>query len=448
VAKRKRLPIPTEPVLARVEAFDARGRGIATVDERRVHLANALPGELVRFRYLRRARRTDDGVVECVLEPAAHRVSAGCAHFDVCGGCRAQHIDPEYQIAEHEQSLLDALVECGVIPTTLAPALRGPMWGYRRRARLAARLVPKKGGVLVGFREKASNYVAQMSACEVLVPEVGHAIDELRELIGGLSVAAQIPQIEVAAGDNAAALIFRHLAPLSEPDCRALGDFAKRSGLRVLLQPGGLNTVHALDPSTGARAGMELSYRLDQFDLTLDFLPVDFIQINAAVNREMVGQAYTWLAPHEGERVLDLFCGLGNFSLPLARSGAHVLGLEGEIGLVHRASANATSNTINNAQFEMADLFDVDVVRHTLRWGPDKVLLDPPRSGAQALCAALADLTGPRPRRVVYVSCSPETFVRDAAHLVAGGYALTRTGIVDMFPHTGHVETMGQFDLA
>lgn len=440
---RKRRPLPIELRRARIESVDPRGRGIALVDERRVHLPSSLPGELVEFRYTRRARRSDDGRVERVLEAAPERVVPKCDYFDVCGGCRNQHVAHPRQIASAQADLLERLESGGIRPPLLAPPVLGPLWGYRRRARLAARLVPKKGGVLVGFREKISNYVAEMSACEVLVPAVGGQIDALRTLLSGMDAAASIPQIEVAAGDHTTGLVFRHLEPLTERDIEALRRFERSTGIWIFLQPGGLATVEPLE----MRSTRELSYRLAVHDVTIRFLPTDFVQVNAEVNRQLVDRALAWLEPELNERILDMFCGLGNFTLPMARRGARVRGIEANAGLVARARANAVFNRISTVEFDVDNLFEAETIAKCLNWNPVKLLLDPPRGGAEGLTLALADRSRRRPSRIVYVSCSPETFARDAGSLVRAGYRLAKVGVVDMFPHTGHIETIGRFDL-
>lgn len=439
---RKRLPLPPEPVAVDIDSLDSRGRGIARVEGRIVHIPGVLPHERVTFRYVRRYRRSDQGALLRVLKPHPERVAVGCMHFDVCGGCKCQQLDAGRQLAYSEADLLALLCASGVEPRQVNPPLEGPLWGYRRRARLGVRRVPKKGGVLVGFREKASNYITDMHVCQVLEPKVGGRIGALRRLLTALETAAEIPQIEVALGDERGALVIRHLSPLGPADRSRLRAFEVESALELSLQPGGLDTVCALHGG----ALEPLSYALPDFSVELEFLPTDFIQVNRAVNRSLVARAVALLAPASGERIWDLFSGLGNFTLPIARSAGEVIGVDGEPSLITRARENARRNGIVNTRFVAGELhrcapFD------GLGPPPDKVLLDPPRSGAATVVSALGALAVP-PSRIVYVSCGPESFARDAAVLTSAGYVLCEVGVVDMFPHTGHYETIARFERA
>jgi 23S rRNA (uracil1939-C5)-methyltransferase len=327
----------------------------------------------------------------------------------------------------------------GVAPETLYPPVERAPWGYRRKARLAARYVARKGGVLVGFRERHGSYVADLRGCEVLVPGAGRLIPALRELVSGMSIRDRVPQLEVAAGDGRLALVLRHLAPLSTEDRRSLVDFARREEVELHLQPGGLDTVAPLWPE----APEPLSYALAEFDVEIQFLPTDFVQVNGPVNEALVARVVELLALEGGESVLDLFCGVGNFTLPLARHAAEVAGVEGSAALVARARENARRNGLARVDFETADLFDESAAA---RWWDrpwDRVLLDPPRAGASDL---VKGMRAPHPRRLVYVSCQPATLARDAGVLVGEhGYRLAGAGIVDMFPHTNHIETVALF---
>jgi 23S rRNA (uracil1939-C5)-methyltransferase len=430
---------PRSPVeCARVVALTHEGEGIVR-EGKTVFIPGALPGETVRFVRSRRHRRHDEGRLLEVLEPAATRVTPRCAHFGVCGGCALQHLSGEAQLALKQAELADSLERLAQVatPRWLEP-LAGPAWGYRRRARLGVKYVAKKGKVVVGFRERSAPYVADVQRCEVLRPPVGDWIAPLGELIGSLSIREQLPQIEVAVADNATALVLRVLAPPSAADRERLRAFAVRHGARLYLQPGGLETIEPLE--AGERAE-PLHYALPEFGVQLEFRPSDFVQINGAINRALVARAVALLAPGPHDAVLDLYCGLGNFTLPLARSGATVIGVEGEPALIERARGNAARNGIANAEFHVADLSAApDPQTPWLRGPYSHVLLDPPRIGARAVLAAVAAL---RPRRVLYVSCHPGSLARDLGVLVhEHGFALEAAGVIDMFPQTAHVESM------
>ncbi len=440
---RRRKPLPPDPVPARVESLEHDGRGVARVEGKVVFIDGALPGEEVTFRYLRRRGRFDEGRVEEVLAPGPERVAPRCPHFHLCGGCSLQHLEPGRQVAVKEARLLEALEHAGAgRPGRVLPPLAGPPWGYRHKARLGARYVRNKGRLLVGFREKRSNRVADLTRCEVLHPAVGERIAPLREVLAGLGVATSIPQVEVAVGDGQAVLVLRNLEPLGEADRAALEAFAADTGLALCLQPGGPETVTALDGGPAP----ELSYALPGHAVTLRFRPTDFTQVNPVLNRDMVDQALGLLDPGPGERVLDLFCGLGNFTLPMARRGARVTGVEGDPGLVERARDNARANGLAEVVYHAADLGRPDPAAPWLAGPWDKLLLDPPRSGALEVLQALPE---PGPGRICYVSCNPATLARDAGELVsARGYRLAAAGVMDMFPHTSHVESMALFERA
>jgi len=432
--------VPREPVTAMIESLSPDGRGITHIDGKVVFVDGALAGEQVRLRYRRRKSRYDEAEMLAVLQPSPQRVAPRCPHFGVCGGCSLQHLAHEAQVEAKQRDLLDKLQRIGKTqPEEILPPLIGPVWGYRRKARLGAKRVPKKGRVLVGFREKRSPYLADMGQCPVLHPAVGEHLLELSELIGSLSRPDRLPQIEVALGDETGALVFRHLDPLTEADRQALAGFGQRHGLQIHLQPQGPDSVHPLWP----QSPRPLSYRLPAFGLELHFEPGDFTQVNAAINRQMVSRAVDLLQIDSSHRVLDLFCGLGNFTLPLARRAAEVIGVEGEAGLVARAQANARRNGLDNCRFHVADLTTA------LGQAPwlgqvDRLLLDPPRSGALEIVQGLHKL---QPQRMVYVSCDPATLARDTEEIVhRQGYRLLSAGIMDMFPHTAHVESMAVFE--
>jgi 23S rRNA (uracil1939-C5)-methyltransferase len=404
-------------------------------------VAGALPDERVRFRRTRRHRQHDEAELLEVLEPSAARVVPRCAHFGVCGGCVLQHLEPQAQLAAKDAELRDALTRVArVTPQRWLAPLAGPPWGYRRRARLGAKFVRKKGTVVVGFRERAAPYVAQLAHCEVLAPPAGALIAPLAALLTQLTIREHVPQIEVAVADNAIALVLRILRAPEDADLALLADFVSRHGVRLFLQPGGLDSVHELGIEGGSGAP-PLHYRLARFALEIQFAPTDFIQVNGAVNESLVSRAVELLALDSSSVVLDLFCGLGNFTLPLARSAAHVVGVEGDDSLVQRARANARHNRIGNADFHSADLAAAPQAEAPwLRHAYTHVLLDPPRTGARALLATVAQLA---PARVLYISCHPGSLARDLGVLVhEHGFALAAAGVVDMFPHTAHVESL------
>lgn len=396
----------------------------------------ALPGEEVRVQLLKKKASFEVGRLSGILKAGSSRQAPRCPHFGVCGGCSLQHTDARTQMAAKQRWLEENLARIGkVVPEMLLPIAYGEDWGYRRRARLGARLVPKKGGVLVGFREKRSSYLADMRECHVLPQQISRLIVPLRILVEALSVRARLPQIEVAVGDDAAVLVFRHLDPLTHADHALLKDFGRNHGIHVWLQPGGPETAHPFEP-----AQSELYYDLPEFGVRLWFGPTDFTQVNNGVNRILVSRAVRLLDPRPGERIADLFCGLGNFSLPLATRGAQVVGFEGSAALIERARSNGSANGLV-AQFETLDLFTQSIVP----FGPfDKLVIDPPREGAVEVVKRLPDGW---PRRIVYVSCDPATLARDAGVLVhAKGFRLSAAGVVNMFPHTAHVESIALFE--
>ena len=419
-----------------VAALTHDGAGIVRAGKT-VFIPGVLPGERVRFVRVRRRRQHDEGKLLAVLESAPGRVRPRCAHFGVCGGCALQHLAPQVQLALKEVQLRETLqrvarLEC---PTWLAP-LSGPAWAYRRRARLGAKYVQKKDKVLVGFRERMAPYVAEVSRCEVLAQPAGQWPALLAELIGGLDIRLQVPQVEVAVADNGVALVFRVLAEPTPADLRRLREFAAGHAARVYLQPGGLESVEALSgPSE------PLYYELAPFGVKLEFAPTDFVQINGEVNRALVTRALGLLQLTPASEVLDLYCGLGNFSLALARAAGRVVGVEGEAALVGRARHNARCNGLGNIEFHLADLSrPIDPQTSWVRGTYSHVLLDPPRLGAREVLGTVARL---RPRRVVYISCHPGSLARDLGVLVhTHGFTLEAAGVVDMFPHTAHVESI------
>ena len=421
------------------------GRGVACWPEghrqagKTVFVAGALPGERVLAKQTGRSRRHDDAVVEEVLLASPGRVAPRCPHYGTCGGCSLQHLAGDRQVAAKAQGLAAAFQGAGVAPEEELAPLSADAWGYRRKGRLSVRRVEKKGRTLVGFRERDPRFVAELRECHVLVPQLGLRIGELADLVDGLEARASIPQIEFSAGDATTALVFRHLEPLSERDRAALVEFAKARGFAVFLQPGGIDSVAPLWPEDP-----RLSFRLAPWDVELEFQPLDFIQVNAALNEKMIAHALTLLDVQPGERVLDLFCGLGNFSLPLGRVAAEVVGVEGDAGLVERARGNAARNGMPHVAFHRADLATDLSQQPWMAGGFDRLLLDPARAGALEVLKQLP-LEGIR--RIVYVSCHPGSLARDAAYLVnERGWRLRSAGVMDMFPHTAHVESIAVFE--
>ena len=417
------------------------GLGVARVEGKVVFIDGALPGEEVRFRVTRNRGRFDEGEVTEVLTPSPDRVEPRCPHFGVCGGCSLQHLAPDAQVRFKQGRLLESLVHIGrVEPAEVLPPLTGPVWGYRRKARLSVEYLRREARLALGFRERRSQRVAALTRCEVLAPLIGERLETLRGVLESLSVRQQIPQVEVGAGDLDTALVVRHLKPLGEADGQRLAAFGEEHGLQVFAQPRGPNSVTPLWPFDPR----PLTYRLSPWDVELRFRPTDFTQVNAGINAGMVRLALDLLDAGPTDRVLELFCGLGNFTLPLARQAGHVVGVEGDPALVARARGNADLNGIDNVEFHTADLTQAVAGGSWLEPPADRLLLDPPRSGALEV---IRGLKAPLPVRIVYVSCNPETLARDAHELVhLHGYRLARAGVMDMFPHTAHVEAIALFD--
>ncbi len=432
--------------IAVIESLDQEGRGIAHVEGKVIFIEGALIGEKVTYTSYRKKPSYEFARVERVLKESSSRVKPKCAHFGMCGGCAMQHLEFSAQVAIKQRVLEDGLWHIAKIkPESMLPPVYGPAWGYRHRARLRARYVPGKGGVLVGFNEKHSSYVAHMQSCEVLPPHVSALIVPLQELVVQLSIRDRMPQIEVALGDDVSVLVFRVLEPASAEDEALLRDFAERHGVQIWLQPKGPDTATPLHPLDAP----ELTYALPEFDLVYPFMPTEFTQVNPHINQVLVRRALKLLDPQPGERIVDFFCGLGNFTLPIARSGASVVGLEGSAALVRRAKQNAERNGLERAtEFGEADLFEVTPESLAALGRFDKWLIDPPRDGAVELIKAMPDDGENHPRRIVYVSCNPATLARDAGVLVQiKGYRLVAGGVVNMFPHTAHVESIAVFEM-
>jgi 23S rRNA (uracil1939-C5)-methyltransferase len=425
---------------AEIESMDQEGRGVTRIGGKTVFVDGALPGELVSLRRTRRQRRHDEAVVVEVQRASPERVSPRCPHYGVCGGCSLQHLDHGAQLEAKRRVFAETLARIGgVAPGEWLPPLTGPAFGYRRRARLGCRFVDKKARVLVGFRERGSPLLADLASCKVLAAPVGMLIAALAELVGTLEVHRRVAQIEVAVGDNVTALVLRVLDDPPHADLDRLREFESRHGVALYLQRGGLDTVLPLSPPA-----VPLRYGLAGLPAGIEFAPTDFVQVNGELNRLMVARALDLLEPRPADRALDLYCGLGNFSLPLAQRTAAVVGVEGDAALVARARANAARNGIGNAAFHAANLAAESQAGDWARGRYDLVLLDPPRAGAREILPVAA---ASRPRRMVYVSCHSGSFARDAG-ILAGelGYRLAAAGIMDMFPQTSHVETIALFE--
>ena len=416
------------------------GRGVARIDGKAVFVAGALPLERVRLRLTKRRRQMDEAELVDVLAASPQRVLPRCAHFGICGGCSLQHLSSAAQLAAKQRELLESLQRIGnVHPERVLEPLQGPVWAYRRRARLGVKYVHKKGRVLAGFRERDKPYLADLRRCEILTEPLSLLPQDLAALAETLAIRDKIPQVEVAAGDAATALVFRVLEPPGAPDLEKILSFGEQRGLQIFLQSGGLDTVRPLRADYAP-----LEYRIDGGEIVIEFGPVDFLQINRDINISMVDAAMNLLLPQRGDTVLDLFCGLGNFTLPLARRALRVVGVEGDATLLAKARANAVRNRIGNARFAVDNLFEPETFGTWASERCDLVLLDPPRAGA---CALLARMAHWRPRRVVYISCHPGSLARDAGILVRDhGFTLTDAGVMDMFPHTTHVESIAVFE--
>lgn len=429
-------------VTAQIESLDQDGRGVTHVDGKAIFVEGALPGERVEIESYRRKPSYELARVRKIIVASPSRVEPGCKSFGICGGCSMQHLDARAQIAVKQRVLEDSFEHIGkVAPETMLSPVQGPAWGYRYRARFSSRFVRKKGVTLVGFRERGNSFVADMQSCEILPPRISALLMPLRSLLDSLSIRERLPQIELAIGIDCDALTFRILEELSSADEKHLRNFAECHGVRVYLQPGGLDTVSLFHPP-----GEELlRYTLPDFDLEFMFRITDFTQVNFEINRVLVRRAMSLLDPQPGERIGDMFCGIGNFSLAIARRGARVTGIEGSQPLVERAAHNARHNQLEElCDFQAVDLFKIHADQWVGLGRVDKLLIDPPRDGAFELVKAIGKAP---PRCVVYVSCNPATLARDAAVMVhSHGYKLRSAGVVNMFPHTSHVESIALFE--
>ena len=439
--KRSQRPSPV-PVSATIEKFSHDGRGIARIEGKTTFIDGALPEEEVTFQYTLKKRDYDEGSVLSIEKPSPQRVEPHCPHYELCGGCSLQHLDGKAQIFEKQSLLLDVLARVGHCqPETVLPPLTSTLWNYRNKARLSVRYVEKKQATLVGFREKKNpRYITEIGQCPVLNKQVDAELIHLRELIDSLDDSHCIAQIEVAAGDTDIALIFRNLSILSPDDEEKLRQYSNRTNFRIYLQPAGPDSVYLFHPDN---ADTYLTYGLPEHGIEFQFLPTDFTQVNAGLNRLMVTQALNLLALESHDVVLDLFCGLGNFSLPMAKLSATVVGVEGSDAMVERASMNARANGISNTEFFCANLEDESALTGLSHHHFNKILLDPPRTGAMEIVKQMNKIN---PQRIVYVSCNPATLARDADILVhQHGYRMISAGVMDMFPHTSHVESIALF---
>jgi 23S rRNA (uracil1939-C5)-methyltransferase len=427
-----------------IESLDHEGRGVAHHEGKAVFVDGALTGEIVEASSYRKKDNYEQAQVCSITKPSPYRVTPGCQWFGICGGCTHQHLDEAAQVAAKQRVLEDCFEHIGKLrPETMLAPIHGPTWGYRTKARLSVRNVPKKGGVLVGFHERKSSYVADMLGCEVLSPQIASLLPAMRELVAGLTIRDRLPQIEVAVGDGVAVLVFRILESLTPEDEDKVRTFADRHRVQIWLQPKGPDTAQPFHPLDGPA----LSYSLPEFSLSMPFKPTEFTQVNHGVNRMLVRRAIRMLEPNPGDRVADFFCGLGNFTLPIARRGAEVLGIEGSSGLVSRALENARLNGLDHlTRYQVMNLFEMAPEILAVLGHFDKWLIDPPRDGAIELVKSLPE-DGSGPSRIVYVSCSPATLARDAGVLVhTKGYALKAAGVANMFPHTAHVESIALFE--
>ncbi|EDX89500.1 MULTISPECIES: 23S rRNA (uracil(1939)-C(5))-methyltransferase RlmD [unclassified Alcanivorax] len=439
--RRKQLPETPEP--ASIETLSHDGRGIARRDGKTTFIDNALPGEEVMFKFTYMRRKFDEGKAVEIVTASPDRVTPPCEHSTLCGGCSLQHMSPAVQVARKEAVLREQLQHFGGLePEEWLPPLTGPVTGYRSKARLGVKYVEAKGETLVGFREKRNSFIAQLRTCEVLIPDVGHRLSELRTLMHSLESRSRIPQIELAAGDDDVALIIRHLDPLPEADQQALVGFCQNLGWHCYLQPGNESTVHRVWPEDGEQ---RLYYSHPSAGVELAFHPTDFTQVNAEINRKMVPLALDLLDISPEHTVLDLFCGLGNFTIPAAKRAGKVVGVEVSQAMVERGYENARRNGLENLEFHAWDLSQDVSGQAWARQAYDRILIDPPRTGALEMVKLMPRLGA---SRIVYVSCNPATLARDAGELMALGYRLKAAGVMDMFPHTTHVESIAVFEKA
>ncbi|WP_027469034.1 23S rRNA (uracil(1939)-C(5))-methyltransferase RlmD [Deefgea rivuli] len=439
------LPAPRSNPIATVESLDHEGHGVARHEGKTIFIDGALPYETISFSSYRKKPTFENAQAIIIHNESFMRVKPKCPHFGVCGGCSMQHMEFGAQVASKQRILEDNLKRIGkVTPDTMMPAIYGQAWGYRSRGRLSARYVAKKEQVLVGFHERRSGFIADMSECHVLPKSMSDQLLPLRELISALSIVNDMPQIELAVGENVTVLVFRIMVAINDADFALFKAYADQWKVQIWLQPQGPDSAYPLYPLDAPA----LTYSMPEFGIEMPFKPTEFTQVNYAINRVMVERAMKLLDPQEGELIADMFCGLGNFTLPIARSGAKVLGMEGSQQLVERALEGAKHNHLDHlTSYEIANLFEMTEAWLDKLGRFDKMLIDPPRDGAMALCNSISIEHGPK--RIVYVSCSPATLARDADILVnTKGYTLKSAGVINMFPHTAHVESIAWFEKA
>ncbi|MGV6853468.1 MAG: 23S rRNA (uracil(1939)-C(5))-methyltransferase RlmD [bacterium] len=415
------------------------GRGVAHIDGKAVFIADALPGEQVVFKYLKKSRKFDEGETQEIITRSEARIEPECAHFGVCGGCALQHMAADQQINAKQKILSDNYTRIGKVePATWVDPITGPAWKYRRRARLSVRYVVGKKRAIVGFRERNGRFVADLKSCPVMI-DYGFSFADLSDLISQFDAARRIPQIELSSGDDSRVMVVRQMGSISAADTERLLAFGTQYNIYIYMQPEGLDSIVPLDDR-----GVILRSRLAEYDVDFQFEPLDFVQVNQYINEKMIAQALNWLELNADDRVLDLFCGLGNFTLPISRFVKEVIGVEGDKTLIARANQNVKRNAIHNARFYEADLRKDQSHTEWAKAGFSKLLLDPPRSGAKEVLPLIASFA---PQKIVYVSCHPGSLARDAGLLVEKhGYMLVKSGVMDMFPQTAHVESMALFE--
>lgn len=432
-----------ELIHTQITGLSHDGRGIARINGKTTFIMGALPGEEVSFIYTKRHNKFDEGQAQEIIKASPERATPLCPHFGVCGGCSLQHMNNQAQIHFKQEMLLEQLKHSGHIePETILPLLPlvGPTTGYRHKGRLSVKYVIKKSKVLVGFREQDARFIADIQSCAVLHPSVGKKIADLSAFIEQLQIKDQIPQIEIAVDDTTTVLIIRHMQPLTNTDQYQLRTFAQTHHFQIYLQPAGMDSIHKFWPEDN---NTYLNYQLPNYQLTLQFHPTDFTQVNPHINQAMITSALELLELNSQDQVLDLFCGLGNFTLPIARFCKDVVGVEGSMAMVERATHNAQLNGIKNAEFYCADLTSDFYNDSWARRQYNKILLDPPRTGAKEMINHIVKF---KAQRIVYVSCNPATLARDAELLSKQGYCLKAAGVMDMFPHTSHVESIAWFE--
>ncbi|WMS88545.1 23S rRNA (uracil(1939)-C(5))-methyltransferase RlmD [Pleionea litopenaei] len=439
--RRKRKPIPQESITVTIESMSHEGRGIAHHQGKTIFVDSALPGEEVVMKYASVRGKFDEGYAIEIVSPSPDRVEPPCEFFELCGGCSLQHMATDSQIKFKQGILAEHFAHFGKIePEEWLEPMQQDTLGYRSKARLGVRYVSKKESCLVGFREKRSSFLAEIEACEVLIPKVSQLIMSLRAMIGSMDAKQSTPQIELAAGDEQLAFVVRHMEAMTESDRQKWIEFAMEHEIQLYFQPKGPTTVHKVWPDDQLE---RLYYELPDFKVKLAFHPLDFTQVNTSINRQMVTKAIELLDPQPNERVLDLFCGLGNFTIPLATKAQQVIGVEGVDTMVKRGYENAKLNNLESVEFYQADLQQDFSDKPWAKEGFDKILIDPPRSGALDVVNYLPKFGA---KRIVYVSCNPATLARDAGVMKEHGYRLVKAGVMDMFPHTAHVESMAVFE--